>query len=240
MIEADITVDECNASGFTFGRIKLLRKVNNCYIPPNQALPAASDSSPCAPLTFSTKTVASKEQNDNSYPSSHIVDASIPTLFSTSPPPFDTEVIDLSAFIRNKYQEEVDDAVLNDIKYHNARCLQHIHKFTRGLTASLVKENSNLAVKFIEHLKKKSDVSPTPSVSKAQTRCRTYDEMLSGAESGNEGQNHTSGSKLGICKRDIVLHTKRGYVFVTVYEAVYAKQGNTTYVPPSDRPDTYA
>lgn len=83
---------------------------------------------------------------------------------------------------------QVDDSLLDSLKIHNAKCLQHLHKFSRGLTSAIIKENTILAMKYIEHRNKiNGNCSARFEANKFEVRRRTYDDMLSGPESSKEG-----------------------------------------------------
>jgi hypothetical protein len=74
------------------------------------------------------------------------------------------------------------------LRYHNARCIQQINNSKNALTAALVAENMALADKFMkQHCNQM--VSGVPKVPRkvARNKRRTYDELLSGPESGSEG-----------------------------------------------------
>jgi hypothetical protein len=60
---------------------------------------------------------------------------------------------------------QIDDGLLDDLKSHNARCLSHIHNFSRGLKSAITKENTNLAIKYIEHHVKLSGTAALRSTS---------------------------------------------------------------------------
>ncbi|CAN6208755.1 unnamed protein product [Urochloa humidicola] len=204
IIESDISVDESSSTGFTFGRIKAIRKNDNCYITSKRGVTTH-------PILNTTSNPIGNKLTDNSSPSGSKLDVnslaspkggklavnfspassnSFPLDFQNqiSPPPLlDTEVLDFSAFIRNKYQGQIDLPLLDDLMLHYARCLQHIHKYNRACKAALVKENINFALKYIDHHNSiNGNHSSVVTMRKLEGRCRTSDDMLSGTESGND------------------------------------------------------
>lgn len=44
----------------------------------------------------------------------------------------------------------MDPKLIDDLKLHNARCLKHLSNWYRSLTADIVNENVNIAMKVIE------------------------------------------------------------------------------------------
>ncbi|CAL5087625.1 unnamed protein product [Urochloa decumbens] len=167
MIESDISVDESSSTSFTYGRIKAVRKIDNCYITSSRCVTTTNYSARRAVMNNMSNNIKNKLPV-NSSPSgntiaeyclsspsgSKLAANSSPASSSSqlnlkaqiSPPPLvDTEVIDFSAFIRNKYPGQIDAPLLDDLRLHNARCSQHIHKYTRACSAAIVKENINSA-----------------------------------------------------------------------------------------------
>lgn len=68
-------------------------------------------------------------------------------------------------------------------------CVNHITKFSNALKDAITTENISLLSKVVNHQRHSSGL-PEISIDKTSTSAlrRTYDDMLSGAESGNEGE----------------------------------------------------
>ncbi|TVU07980.1 hypothetical protein EJB05_41362, partial [Eragrostis curvula] len=92
---------------------------------------------------------------------------------------------DFSAYLRIKYQDKVDNTLLDAMRQHNARCLMHETKFKNELAAAIIYENICLADKFMDHLLKNNSAP----VQKSCDRRRTFDDFRNGPESANDGIN---------------------------------------------------
>lgn len=83
---------------------------------------------------------------------------------------------------------QIDDAILDHVKYHNASCLAHIHNFSTALKSAITKENTTLAIKLISHQNNISGtgaiISPSDDVA---IRRRKFDDMRNQNDSGSDG-----------------------------------------------------
>jgi hypothetical protein len=77
---------------------------------------------------------------------------------------------------------------VEDLRYHNARCIQLINKNKNALVASIVSENMSLVDKYIQRIDKQngSGIPKYPRKANHKNK-RCYDDLLSGPESGSEG-----------------------------------------------------
>jgi hypothetical protein len=83
----------------------------------------------------------------------------------------------------------LDARLLDDLKLHNARCLNHISKAYRSLAASIVTENANIAMTLLEqhnllHPSSNNESSDNDSLA----RRRRYNDFVSGTESSTDGE----------------------------------------------------
>jgi hypothetical protein len=76
------------------------------------------------------------------------------------------------------------------LRYHNARCIQQINKNKNMLIAAIVAENMALADKYVEHHGQIGSGIPKCPRKGPRSNRRTYDELLSGPESGSEGMSN--------------------------------------------------
>jgi len=95
--------------------------------------------------------------------------------------------LDFPGYIRTNYPEHVDNSFIEALRYHNARCLQHINNSKNALIAAIVGENMALADKFIQH-NARHTASGIPKYPRtiATAKKKTYDDLLSGPDSGSE------------------------------------------------------
>jgi hypothetical protein len=75
----------------------------------------------------------------------------------------------------------VDPKLLDDLKLHNAKCLNHIFKCYQSLAADIVNENVNIVMKLIEQ---HSSFSPNTTTQVLNENCaprrRRFNDFLSG------------------------------------------------------------
>jgi hypothetical protein len=111
-----------------------------------------------------------------------------PGTTTTPDPAATTTTPDFCSYLRHKYPDHLHSRIIDALKYHNARCIQHATKCKNTLTAAIVRENMVLADKCMEHYGGKG-VTRTAAGQKmnCNERRRTYEDLLSGPESGNEG-----------------------------------------------------
>jgi hypothetical protein len=84
--------------------------------------------------------------------------------------------------------KQVEDPFIEALRYHNARCIQQINKHKNALTSAIVAENMVLADKYVEQHSKHSPSSiPKYPRKSAHGNRKSFDEFLSGPESGSEG-----------------------------------------------------
>lgn len=83
---------------------------------------------------------------------------------------------------------QVDASLLEYFRFHHAVCLNHYTKFANGLKAAITKENITLVCKVTNYQRRLSGLPPINlEINRPSVTRRAYDDMLSGAESGNEG-----------------------------------------------------
>ncbi|TVU43725.1 hypothetical protein EJB05_10213 [Eragrostis curvula] len=114
---------------------------------------------------------------------------------------------DFSAYLRIKYQDKVDNTLLDAMRQHNARCLMHETKFKNDLAAAITYENICLADKFMEHFLK-NNIAP---VQKSCDRRRTFDDFRNGPETTSDGDHNAQNAKWCRPSPDI-LFTNQGAI----------------------------
>ncbi|TVU31871.1 hypothetical protein EJB05_23575 [Eragrostis curvula] len=114
---------------------------------------------------------------------------------------------DFSAYLRIKYQDKVDNTLLDAMRQHNARCLMHETKFKNDLAAAITYENICLADKFMEHFLK-NNIAP---VQKSCDRRRTFDDFRNGPETTSDGDHNARNAKWCRPSPDI-LFTNQGAI----------------------------
>jgi hypothetical protein len=74
------------------------------------------------------------------------------------------------------------------MRYHNAKCIQQINKHKNALIEAIVSENIVLAEKYVnQHAKHSTPVIPKYPRKGNQSNRKSFDDFLSGPESGSEG-----------------------------------------------------
>jgi hypothetical protein len=93
-------------------------------------------------------------------------------------------------YFRHLFIFQVHDVFVEDLRYHNAKCIQLINKNKNALVNSLVAENMSLVDKYIQRIDNQNGSGIPKYPKKAnQNNRRSYDDLLSGPESGSEGTN---------------------------------------------------
>lgn len=199
---------------------QILREASSCYsfVKQNSITNAPSAFSPSPqvypalpkPTAWEHSTTAAiSNQEQCRQPN---IDSLLPTIFQATPS-IESDVLDFSAILRNKYHGQVffffcfstishyflllsknlhffqvDDQVLDELKLYNARCLDHIYKSYRSLAASIVNENANIALKLLETSISSSPTNRSEPVSdNSSNRRRRFQDLLSGTDSSTEG-----------------------------------------------------
>jgi hypothetical protein len=78
------------------------------------------------------------------------------------------------------------------MRYHNARCIQQINKHKNALIAAIVSENMDLVDKYVQqHSKHSPSCIPKYPRKTTHGNRKSFDDFLSGPESGSEGHSLT-------------------------------------------------